>query len=34
VTSANLSHDALRINADAIAYVTYLYASGRMAINE
>ncbi len=27
-TIANLDHDALAINADAIAYVVYLYASG------
>ncbi|HYJ67913.1 MAG TPA: M28 family metallopeptidase [Nocardioidaceae bacterium] len=33
-TIDNVSHDALRINADAIAYVTYLYASGREVINE
>ncbi|WP_183100386.1 M28 family metallopeptidase [Nocardioides pelophilus] len=29
----NLSHEALDINADAIAYVVYLYASRREAIN-
>ena len=29
----NLSHDALDINADAIAYALYLYASGTEAIN-
>ena len=29
----NLNHDALRINADAIAYVVYLYASAEEIIN-
>ncbi len=29
----NLSHEALAINADAVAYVVYLYASGREVIN-
>lgn len=32
-TIDNLSHEALDINADAIAYVIYLYASAREAIN-
>ncbi len=32
-TIANLSHRALDINSDAIAYVIYLYASGRRVIN-
>jgi Zn-dependent M28 family amino/carboxypeptidase len=32
-TIDNLSHEALGINADAIAYVIYLYASGQEAIN-
>ena len=32
-TIDNLSHEALDINSDAIAYVFYLYASGREAIN-
>ncbi|MDZ5619274.1 M28 family metallopeptidase [Nocardioides sp. HM23] len=32
-TIDNLSHEALAINADAIAYVLYLYASDREAIN-
>lgn len=32
-TIDNLSHEALDINSDAIAYVVYLYASGREAIN-
>ena len=32
-TIDNLNHDALGINADAIAYVIYLYASGREVIN-
>ena len=31
-TIDNLSHKALRINSDAIAYVTYLYASGKEVI--
>ena len=31
-TIDNLSHKALRINSDAIAYVTYLYASGKEEI--
>ncbi|PWN02634.1 aminopeptidase [Nocardioides silvaticus] len=30
----NLSLDALRINADAVAYVVYLYASGEEVINQ
>ena len=29
----NLNHDALAINADAVAYVVYLYSSGREVIN-
>ncbi len=33
-TIDNLSHEALDINADAIAYVTFLYASGGEVINE
>ena len=32
-TIDNLSHDALDINSDAIAYVVYLYASGKRVIN-
>ena len=32
-TIDNLSHKALDINSDAIAYVVYLYASGKRAIN-
>ncbi|MEQ6901797.1 M28 family metallopeptidase [Nocardioides sp. YIM 152588] len=32
-TIDNLSHEALEINADAIAYVVYLYASGQASIN-
>jgi Zn-dependent M28 family amino/carboxypeptidase len=32
-TIDNLSHDALDVNADAIAYVVFLYASGKEAIN-
>ena len=32
-TIDNLSHEALDINADAIAYVTFLYASGGEVIN-
>ena len=32
-TIDNLSHEALDINSDAIAYVVYLYASGKRAIN-
>lgn len=32
-TIDNLSHEALDINSDAIAYVVYLYASGRRSIN-
>lgn len=30
----NLSHEALDINSDAIAYVTFLFASGQEAINQ
>jgi len=30
----NLSHEALDINSDAMAYVTFLYASGKEAINQ
>jgi Zn-dependent M28 family amino/carboxypeptidase len=33
-TIDNLSHEALDINADAIAYVTFLYASGGEVIND
>jgi Zn-dependent M28 family amino/carboxypeptidase len=33
-TIANVSRKALRINADAIAYVVYLFASRKEAINE
>jgi len=33
-TIANLSRKALRINADAIAYVVYLFASRKEVINE
>jgi Zn-dependent M28 family amino/carboxypeptidase len=33
-TIDNLSHEALDINVDAIAYVTYLYASGDEVINQ
>ena len=33
-TIDNLSHEALAINADAIAYVTYLFASAGEVINE
>ncbi len=29
----NVSHEALAINADAVAYVVYLYSSGREVIN-
>ena len=32
-TIDNLSHEALDINSDAIAYVVYLYASGKRMIN-
>jgi Zn-dependent M28 family amino/carboxypeptidase len=32
-TIDNLDHEAFAINADAIAYVTYLYAKGREVIN-
>ena len=32
-TIDNLSHEALGINADAIAYVIYLYASAKEVIN-
>ena len=32
-TIDNLNHDALAINADAVAYVVYLYSSGREVIN-
>ena len=32
-TIDNLSHKALDINSDAIAYVIYLYASGKRVIN-
>jgi hypothetical protein len=32
-TIANLSAHALALNADAVAYAMYLYASGREAIN-
>ena len=32
-TIDNLSHEALDINSDAIAYVVYLYASGKRLIN-
>ena len=32
-TIDNLSHEALDINSDAIAYVVYLYASGKREIN-
>ncbi|MGH3480222.1 MAG: M28 family metallopeptidase [Nocardioidaceae bacterium] len=32
-TIDNLAHDAFAINADAIAYVTYLYAKGNEVIN-
>jgi Zn-dependent M28 family amino/carboxypeptidase len=32
-TISNLSHEALDINSDAIAYVVYLYASGGRTIN-
>lgn len=32
-TIDNLSHEALDINSDAMAYVIYLYAAGREAIN-
>ena len=33
-TIANVNRDALRINADAIAYVTFLYATGGEVIND
>ncbi len=33
-TIANLSQKALRINADAIAYAVYLYASGGEVLND
>lgn len=33
-TMDNLSHEALDINSDAIAYVTFLFASGQEAINQ
>ena len=33
-TIDNLSHDALDLNADAIAYAIYLYASGGEVINQ
>ena len=32
-TITNLSAHALALNADAVAYAVYLYASGREAIN-
>ena len=32
-TIDNLDHDALAINADAVAYAVYLYASGGAAIS-
>jgi Zn-dependent M28 family amino/carboxypeptidase len=32
-TMDNLSHEALSINADAVAYAVYLFASGREVIN-
>ena len=33
-TIDNLDHHALALNADAVAYAVYLYASGREAINQ
>ena len=33
-TIANLNAHALALNADAVAYAMYLYASGREAINQ
>jgi hypothetical protein len=32
-TIDNLSHEAFAINADAIAYVVYLYVKGKEVIN-
>ena len=33
-TMANLSHEALDLNSDAVAYAFYLYASGKEVINQ
>jgi len=33
-TIDNVSHEALDLNSDAVAYAVYLYASGREAINQ
>jgi hypothetical protein len=33
-TIDNLDHHALALNADAVAYAVYLYASGKEAIDQ